>query len=112
MLAWSCRASCTEMMFCCAFRRDIYEALGPLDERFGIGMFEDEDYALRAKAAGYDTAWTPEVYVHHAYHASIGKLVPNGEYQKLARRNMTLFEEKWGICWERHRRPPAPQQAT
>ena len=40
------------MMFCVAFRRDTYERLGPLDERYEVGMFEDEDYALRAKAGG------------------------------------------------------------
>ncbi|MDQ3225251.1 MAG: glycosyltransferase family 2 protein [Chloroflexota bacterium] len=96
------------MMFCLAFRRDTYERLGPLDEQYEVGMFEDEDYALRAKAAGLDVVWTPEVYIHHAYHASIGKLLPTGEYMRLVRLNQGRFEEKWGICWERHRPAPAP----
>jgi GT2 family glycosyltransferase len=96
------------MMFCTAFRRDVYERIGPLDERFETGMFEDEDYALRAKAAGFRVVWTPEVYVHHAYHATIGKLLPTGEYMRLVRLNQGRFEEKWGICWERHRPPPVP----
>ena len=96
------------MMFCVAFRRATYQRLGPLDERYEIGMFEDEDYALRAKAAGYHVAWTPEVYVHHAYHASIGKLLPTGDYMRLVKLNQGRFEEKWGICWERHRPVPAP----
>jgi GT2 family glycosyltransferase len=95
------------MMFCVAFRRDMYERLGPLDERYEVGMFEDEDYALRAKAVGLQVAWTPEVYVHHAYHASIGKLLPTGEYMRLVKLNQGRFEEKWGICWERHRALPA-----
>jgi GT2 family glycosyltransferase len=95
------------MMFCLAFRRDTYDRLGPLDERYETGMFEDEDYALRAKAAGLEVAWTPEVYVHHAYHASIGKLLPTGEYMRLVKLNQGRFEEKWGICWERHRPLPA-----
>jgi GT2 family glycosyltransferase len=98
------------MMFCVAFRRDTYERLGPLDERYEVGMFEDEDYALRAKAEGLYVAWTPEVYVHHAYHASIGKLLPTGEYMRLVRQNQGRFEEKWGICWERHR--PVPGQSS
>jgi GT2 family glycosyltransferase len=96
------------MMFCAAFRRDTYERLGALDERYEIGMFEDEDYALRAKAEGLHVAWTPEVYVHHAYHGSIGKLVPTGDYMRLVKQNQGRFEEKWGICWERHRPLPAP----
>jgi GT2 family glycosyltransferase len=95
------------MMFCVAFRRDSYERLGPLDERYEIGMFEDEDYAMRAKAERLQVAWTPEVYVHHAYHASIGKLLPTGDYMRLVKLNQSRFEEKWGICWERHRPVPA-----
>ena len=100
------------MMFCVAFRRDTYERLGPLDERYEIGMFEDEDYALRAKAEGLQVAWTPEVYVHHAYHATVGKLVPTGEYMRLVKLNQGRFEEKWGICWERHRPLPAPASSA
>lgn len=99
------------MMFCTAFRRDVYERIGPLDERFETGMFEDEDYAIRARAAGYRVIWTPEVYVHHAYHATIGKLLPTGEYMRLVQQNMSRFEEKWGICWERHRPAPTPPPA-
>lgn len=98
------------MMFCTGFRRDFFEEVGPLDERYEVGMFEDEDYALRAKAAGYLTAWTPEVYVHHAYHASIGKLLPTGDYMRLVELNKSRFEEKWGISWVRHR--PAPQRSA
>jgi GT2 family glycosyltransferase len=100
------------MMFCAAFRRDTYERLGPLDERYEVGMFEDEDYALRAKAEGLHVAWTPEVYVHHAYHASIGKLLPTGDYMRLVKLNQGRFEEKWGICWERHRPAPGPSSSA
>ena len=31
------------MMFCTGFRRDVYEKVGGLDERYEVGMFEDED---------------------------------------------------------------------
>lgn len=94
-------------MFCTAFRKSVMDEIGPLDERYAVGMFEDEDYAIRVKAAGYAVAWAPEVYVHHAYHASIGKLLPTGDYIPLFRANQARFEHKWGICWERHRPPAA-----
>jgi GT2 family glycosyltransferase len=100
------------MFFCAAMRRDTFERVGPLDERYEVGMFEDEDYALRVKGEGFVVAWTPEVYVHHAYHASIGKLLPTGEYMRLVRLNQGRFEDKWGICWERHRQPPAAPAAS
>ena len=100
------------MMFCAAWRRDVLADVGLLDERYETGMFEDEDYALRVQAAGYETAWAADTYVHHAYHASIGKLLTSGEYLDLFRRNQARFEEKWGICWERHRLPRRPAPAA
>jgi GT2 family glycosyltransferase len=96
------------MMFCTGLTRATFERIGPLDERYEVGLFEDEDYALRVKAAGLTVTWTPEVYVHHAYHATTGKLLPTGEYMRLVQQNQSRFEEKWGICWERHRPIPMP----
>ena len=43
----------TLTMFCLAMRRDAFERIGPLDQRFEVGMLEDDDYSLRARAAGY-----------------------------------------------------------
>lgn len=94
------------LMFCAAMRRDVFARVGFLDERYEQGMFEDEDYALRVKAAGFETAWAPDAYVHHAYHASVGRLLPSGAYTALFHANRRRFEAKWGICWERHRPPP------
>ncbi len=93
-------------MFCTAMRRDVFERVGFLDERYEVGMFEDEDYVLRLKAAGYTIEWVRDVYVHHHYHATVGKLVPSGEYLAIAAANQRRFEEKWGVRWERHRPPP------
>lgn len=92
-------------MFCAAFRKSLFTDIGPLDERYAVGMFEDEDYAIRVRNLGYDIVWAPDVYVHHAYHASIGKLLTSGDYLRVFRTNQQAFEYKWGICWERHRPP-------
>lgn len=90
-------------MFCAAFRRAVWEQIGPLDERFAVGLFEDEDYAYRLRLAGFEIAFALDVLVHHAEHASIGWLVPSGDYGRLFAENRTRFEQKWGISWTPHR---------
>jgi hypothetical protein len=36
--------------------------------------------------------------------------VPAGDYMRLVELNQGRFEEKWGICWERHR--PLPDTSS
>lgn len=83
-------------MYCVAARRAVIEAVGPLDERFGIGMFEDDDYAHRVRRAGYRLACAEEVFIHHAGQASFDKLKRKNA---LWEENRAKFEEKWGAAW-------------
>ncbi len=87
-------------MFCLALRRDVVEEVGPLDERFGIGTLEDDDYALRLQAAGYRTICAEDVFVHHFGQGSFGKLFSTGEYGRLLESNRERFEDKWGRAWQ------------
>ena|GEM_PF-77338 len=93
-------------MFCVATRRDVFMQVGPLDESFGIGMFEDDDYAIRVRAAGYRIVCAEDVFVHHFGQGSLGALVPTGEHRRLFERNRAYFERKWGIAWAAHRGRP------
>jgi GT2 family glycosyltransferase len=93
-------------LFCGAMRREVYERVGGLDERFEVGLFEDDDYSERVRAAGYRVVCAEDVFVHHFGEASFGGLVPTGRYGELFRANKARFEEKWGITWQPHLRRP------
>ena len=88
-------------MFCVAFRRSVLEEVGYLDEAFGIGMFEDDDYSRRVQAAGYRTVCAEDAFIHHYGQASFRKLIASGEYQALWDKNQAYFESKWG-AWQAH----------
>jgi GT2 family glycosyltransferase len=92
------------VMFCAALRRDVVDRVGPLDEQFGLGMFEDDDYVLRLRSAGYRVECAQDVLVHHFGQATLGKLAATGEYGELFHANRRRFTEKWGFEWQPH--PP------
>jgi len=81
--------------FCVMTPRVVWEQVGELDEGFGIGMFEDDDYTYRVRAAGYEVACAEDVFVHHHHSASFGELTP-AAYEELFARNRSYFESKWG----------------
>jgi GT2 family glycosyltransferase len=89
-------------MFCLALRRDVFEEIGPLDERFELGMLEDDDYSERLRRAGYGLVCAEDVLVHHFGEASFGDLFENGERDALLKANVRRFEEKWGSTWQPH----------
>ncbi|MBN2369755.1 MAG: glycosyltransferase [Vicinamibacteria bacterium] len=88
-------------MFCVAMRQEVHTEVGRLDERFGIGMFEDDDYSLRVKRAGYRVLCAQDAFVHHWGRASFSK-IDEEDYQRLFEENHRKFEEKWGIAWVPH----------
>jgi GT2 family glycosyltransferase len=93
-------------LFCAATRRDVFERVGFLDEQFEVGLFEDDDYSERVRAAGYRVVCAEDSFVHHFGEASFGELVPTGRYGELFRANKARFEEKWGLTWQPHLRRP------
>ncbi|MBV9085419.1 MAG: glycosyltransferase [Acidobacteriaceae bacterium] len=89
-------------LFCAALRKSTLEEVGLLDERFGIGMFEDDDYAMRIRQRGYRVICAEDVFIHHWGSASFSRLNED-LYRKLFEENRRKFEEKWAISWQPHR---------
>lgn len=51
--------------YCMATRRDVIAAVGPFDEAYPLFYWEDIDYAIRVRKAGYDLAVISETCFHH-----------------------------------------------
>jgi len=100
------------VMFCLAMRRDVADRIGPLDEQFGIGMFEDDDYARRMAAAGLRLLCAEDSFVHHFGEAAFSRLYADGRRSRLFDENRARFEQKWGVQWtpHGHRRDEAYEQ--
>ncbi len=80
--------------FCAVMPRSVYETVGPLDERFGLGYFEDDDYCFRVRRHGYAIRFARDAFVHHWKEASFNLLGEN-RYRRLYFENRRKFEAKW-----------------
>ncbi len=80
--------------FCLLMTRSVYEAIGGLDTRFGLGFFDDDDLAERARRAGFDLAVARDLFVHHFGSRTFAG---NGvDAERLLAENERRFIEKWG----------------
>lgn len=81
--------------FCMLIKRSVVEKIGGLDERYGLGNFEDDDFSLRARLAGFEPWIAGDCFVHH-----FGSRTFSGsgiDYQESLKRNWEIFKKKWGI---------------
>ena len=81
--------------FCLLMKRVVYETIGGLDERFGLGFFDDDDLAIRARGAGFELAVAHDLFVHH-----FGSRTFTGagiDAERLLQENGRKFAEKWGM---------------
>jgi GT2 family glycosyltransferase/glycosyltransferase involved in cell wall biosynthesis len=82
-------------LFCVLLPRRVFQSVGPLDERFAVGMFEDDDYCRRLRAAGFRLAVARDSFVHHWGRGSFRR-IPEAEYRRIYDENRKRYEEKWG----------------
>jgi len=99
---WEKRA--TLVGFCYLFKREVFEKVGFLDERFSPGNFEDDDYSLRILQQGYDLLVCRDTFIHHFGHASFMKGYGEQDLEEklkrsnaLVERNHALLQDKWHI---------------
>lgn len=96
-------------LFCALIPRSVWDQIGGLDERFTTGMFEDDDYSLRLRDAGFRIIAAEDCFVHHFGSGSFGQL-STGRYEEIFRENLRRFEDKWGRRWQPHSPRPGVRE--
>ncbi|HSD72773.1 MAG TPA: glycosyltransferase [Thermoanaerobaculia bacterium] len=81
------------IVFACAYlRREVLDAIGHLSDDFE-SYFEDTDYCLRARRAGFKTYVCGEVTLVHNEHGST--LGDTGEFMRIFQASQGVFRRKW-----------------
>lgn len=82
--------------FCMLVGRKVLEDIGPFDERYGLGNFEDDDLCLRALGKGYRIFIAADSFVHHFGHLTT-QLLGSEVFGDLLHTNQVKAKEKWGV---------------
>lgn len=90
--------------FCMLIRRSVIEKLGGFDPRFGNGNYEDDDFCLRARVAGYRVLVARDVFIHHFGSRTFMVLGDQRDYLAAMDAGWELFKEKWRLPPEMPRR--------
>ena len=81
--------------FCMLIKRAVIDKIGGMDDRYGLGNFEDDDFSLRATIAGFQSWIARDCFVHHFGHRTfIGEKV---DLSKSLHKNWGIFKGKWGL---------------
>lgn len=78
--------------FAVMLRKSAIHACGFWDTRYDPGNWEDVDYSLGLREAGYAIRVARSVYLHHKMHATFGE-----KMKELLEVNGGKFQEKWGV---------------
>ena len=81
--------------FCVLIARNVINKIGLLDESFGIGTYEDDDFCRRAVLAGFTLYIDGKAWVWHEAHATMN--ANNIDKNKLMKDNSKIYKKKWLI---------------
>lgn len=79
--------------FAMMLRKSAVEQVGLWDERYEPGNYEDYDYSLRLRQAGWKLVVADSVWIHHKGSQTFGKM----GFENLLQVNKQKFEDKWGV---------------
>lgn len=87
--------------FAVALERATWDEVGELDESYGLGYFEDDDYCRRVLEVDKTIGIAEDVFLHHELSASfnsLGSEVKQAQFES----SKAVFEQKWGR-WQGHK---------
>jgi len=90
--------------FCAMIRKNVVNEIGYLDECFGVGFGDDDDYCHRVSKHGYKLALVQDLLIPHHHRSTFKLLYSAEEIQSMQDRAMDMFFEKNNILKPRARR--------
>lgn len=82
---------------CFMVKNTVFESVGFFDENFRIGQFEDTDFFLRARNAGFKLATTGCAFIHHFGSVTQNSIRKEKTVRPYEAENRAYFRKKWKL---------------
>lgn len=80
---------------CLCIDRTVIDEVGGIDERYAVGNFEDDDFSMRVRSAGYKMYVCDDVFIHHFGSQSFA--ANKVDWNATMQSNWSIFAAKWGL---------------
>ncbi len=78
-------------------RKSVYDEVNGLDESFAVA-FNDVDFCVRVREAGYTNVFTPFAQLYH-YESKSRGLDENPDKRKRFKSEVERFQQRWASSW-------------
>lgn len=83
--------------FCSMFKREVFDKVGMLDECFGVGFGDDDDYCRRVIMAGYHMALVQDLVIPHHHRTTFNKIYGQPLVAAMQVEAMKKYKEKHNL---------------
>lgn len=82
--------------FCVMMKREVFEKVGYLDEDFGVGFGDDDNYCARVQDAGYELVLASGVVIPHRHRTTFRSLYTENQIKVMQDKAIAMYREKLG----------------
>lgn len=80
--------------FCTMIKREVIEKVGMLDEAYGVGFADDDDYCMRAHRAGFRLALARHLVIKHHHRTTFHEIYGSERVKTMQTVALSMFHEK------------------
>jgi len=82
--------------FSVVLKRKVLDAIGGIDEIYGLAYFDDVDFSVRAINAGFLVVLALDTYVYHHRNVTFFQVLKGKTWNELHEKNKVIYYSKWG----------------
>jgi len=91
------RSSGMLAFFCTMIKRSVIDTIGLLDEQYGVGFGDDDDYCHRARGAGFHLALVQDLIIPHHHRSTFKQIYNDDTIIDMQTKAINKFKEQISI---------------